>query len=156
ALVELIEHLVGLGLELGGDLVAAPARGNLVADLVHRAFARQRDADDLVPDITAAGLQRIVVDAYVACEGRRDEVSALRQASDRLAGRIAPRAVDGPDRHRRHADLLRGFGNAGAAAALVFHLALERRHRVTRAIDRDLTLDGAGDRLVVRLDAAVD
>ena len=69
ALRQLLHHLGRLGLQPARDLVGAPARLDLVLDLVERAFARRRDAEHVVPDIAAAIGDRVIVDADVAVEG---------------------------------------------------------------------------------------
>jgi hypothetical protein len=92
-LIELLDHLGRLGAQAAADLVVAPACLDLILDLVDRAFARRRDAENVEPDIAAAELDRIVVDADVAGEGLRDDVEALRNAGNRLPVRRADRST---------------------------------------------------------------
>ena len=71
---------------------------DLALDLVESAVARRRDAGDVVPDVTAVGFERIVVDADVGGEGGADDSPACGRLVDELAARIAAGAVDGIDR----------------------------------------------------------
>ena len=155
ALVELLHHVGRLGAQTAGDLVVAPARLDLVLDLVEGAVARRGDAEHVVPDIAAAIGNRLVVDADVAVEGLRDDVEAGRDIG-RLAVGQAAGAVDGIDGDGGEPQLLRGLDHAGAAAALVFHLVAQVGHLGARTLDRDLLLQIGRDAFIVRLDRRLD
>ncbi len=94
ASLELVEHFAGLSLAAVGDLVVAPARLDLVLDLVERAIARRRDAGDVEPDIAAFDLQRVVLDTRLGREGGGQQALRVGQVGDRLAGWVAAGAVD--------------------------------------------------------------
>src|SRR4029077_11211535 len=113
AIVELLDAVGRFRFQPGRDLVLAPFRLDLVADLVEVALARGRDAEHVIPDIAAIELDRLVVDADIAAEGLRDHVEAARDILHGLAVRHPPGAIDGIDRDGGEPELLRGFGYAG-------------------------------------------
>src|SRR6185437_1255617 len=76
----------GLGPQPALDLVFAPARLDLVLDLVERAVARWGDAQDIVPDIAVLVPDRIVVDADVTIERLLDHVEARRNVGGLAVG----------------------------------------------------------------------
>ncbi len=94
AVLELVEQVGGLRLQSRCDLVLAPALFNLALDLVERTIARRRDAGNVIPDVTAVGLDRIVIDADIGSECGADDIAGMGQAGDDLAGRIAAGAID--------------------------------------------------------------
>ena len=70
---------MALVVQARGDLLLAPARLDLLLDLVERPLARGRDAGDLVPDVAALDLQRIAVDADVGRERGRQQPLGVGQ-----------------------------------------------------------------------------
>ena len=152
AALELLDQLGGFRLELLGDLIAAPALLDLGADLVERLLARRRDFEHLVPDKAAAlQLCRLVLDADIRTERRRDDVGARRQAGDRIARRVEPLAVGRLDGGGLQAELLRHLGEAQPARALVLDLVAARGKLALGAVGCDLLLDRRHD-LLERLD----
>src|SRR6185295_10949797 len=125
AVLELLHHLGRFRPQLARDLVFAPFRLDLAANLVERALARGRNAQHVVPDIAAGKLDRFIVHADVAVEGLRNHVKAARNVGDGLAIGQAAGAIDSVDRDGGQAELLRSLDHVGAAAALVFHLVLD-------------------------------
>src|ERR1700723_3594852 len=51
ALIDLLNHFIGLVAQPARDLLGAPSRLDLILDLVQIALARRGDADNIVPDI---------------------------------------------------------------------------------------------------------
>ena len=76
--------------------------------------------------------------------------------ADRLAVGRAAGAVDGLDGDRGQSELLGGFDDAGAAAALVFHLVVEFGDFAARALGREFLLDLRGDAFIGRRRAGLD
>src|SRR5262249_19163537 len=142
ALFELLDHLHGLGAQAARNLVLAPFGFDLVAHFIERTLARRRDADHVVPDIAAVELDRVVVDAEFAVESLRAHIGPARAVGAGLPVRHAAGTGDGIDRHGGEPELLRGLDDAGAAAALVFHLALQLVDLGARVRGGDLLLDG--------------
>src|SRR6202034_2010483 len=120
--------------------VIVPARYDLVLARIEATFMRWGDADNVVPDIAAVERDRIVVDADIAVEGLGDDIEALGDVGRKLAIGRAAGTVDGVDRHGGKAELLGRFGDAGAAAALVFHLVAQVGDLLARALDGDFLL----------------
>src|ERR1700687_2632848 len=111
-----------------------PARFDLVLDLIEVTLARGGDAEDVVPDIAALERDRIVVDADIAVEGLRDDIETDRNVGCRLAAGEAAGAIDAVDGDGSKTQFLRGFGDAGAAAALVLHLVAQLGDLGARAL----------------------
>src|SRR3984893_11359533 len=156
ALFELLHHFGGLGPQLARDLVVAPSGLDLVLDLVEAAFARWRDAENVVPDIAAVERNRIVVDADVAVEGLRDDIETARNVVAQLTARGAAGAIDGVDGDGGEPEFLGGFDHPGAAAALVFHLVAQFGCLGARALGGNFLLQVRGDGFIGRLDARLD
>src|ERR1700730_18747174 len=115
---ELASHFGRLGPQPGRARVVTPPRLDLILDLVETALARRRDAEHIVPDIAAAKLDRVVVDADIAVEGLRDHVEAARNIGHQLTVGKAAGAIDRVDRDGGQSELLRRLDRAGAAAPL--------------------------------------
>ena len=137
--LELVQDFGRLGLQARRDLLLAPARLDLLLDLVERAIARRGDAGDLEPHIAAIELQRIALGADFGGKCRRQQPLRIGHGDGQAGGR-APGPVDGLDRARRELERLGGFGQRLAVGAGVLDLvveledvglgALERRARV--------------------------
>ncbi len=91
AAFKLVEKIDRLVLDDGGDLVIAPMLFDVGFDVVIGAFLRRRNGGDVVPDIAAIGVDRIVVDADVGAEGRVDHLHAVRNIGGRLVVGVAGR-----------------------------------------------------------------
>ena len=150
AALELVEEIGRLGLQSRCDFVVTPALGDLILDFIERAVARRRDRGDVVPDIAAVGVDRIVVDADVGRKRSVDDVGGVSEVRDRLAVGIAAGAVDGVSDERQFL-LLRRLLQRGAAGAVVFDLVVEVGDLRLGAVERDVVAQlggGVGERLV--------
>src|SRR5205085_10540445 len=145
-----------LGAQPRWDLVVAPFGLDLILDLLEGAFARRRDAQDVVPDVTTLERDRVVIDADIAVEGLRDDVETVRDAGHRLTVWHRAGAIDGIDGDGVEAEFPGRFNDAGATAALVFHLVAQFGHLGTGAFGRDFLLQVSGDAFIGRLDARLD
>src|SRR6185312_2066014 len=158
AAFDLGEHRVGLFLQRLRHLLVVPALLDLRLDLVELAIVRRRDAADVVIEEAAVRqLPRLVVDADIAREHRGQQV--LREAEHhrhRLAVGAATGTVDGIDRERLQAELLRRLGQGGAAGALVLDLVAQVVDRGARARLGDGLLDLLLDVVEGLLRARVD
>jgi len=86
----------------------------------------------------------------------RDDIQTVRDAGHRLTVGHPARAIDGIDGDRVEAEFLGRFNDAGATAALVFHLVAQFGHLGTGAFGRDFLLQISGDLFIGRLDAGLD
>ncbi len=96
------------------------------------------------------------LDADTAVEGLRYDVEAAGNAGHRLAIEKAAGAIDGVDGDGGKPQLLRGFDNAGAAAALVFHLVVEFRDLGARALGGNVLFQVRGDAFIAGFDCRLD
>ncbi len=124
-----------------GDLVVAPLRLDLALHLVESALARRRDAGDVVPDIAAVGLERIVVDADVGGEGGVDHFGGVGKVLGRLAGGIAAGAVDRVVGDDGQLQFLRRFLQRSAAGAGLLDLVVDVQDGSLDARQSDLVAD---------------
>ena len=132
--------------------IVAPVLRHRALDLVESAVARRRDGGDVVPDIAAVDVDRIVVDADVGGECAADDVGAVRQIDGELAVRIAPGAVD-VESDDGQLFLLRRFFERAAAGAIVFDFVVQVLELFLGAIERDLVAQlrrGFGERFCRR------
>ena len=106
-------------------------------DFVERALACRCDRGDVIPDIAAVGVDRIVVDADIGGERSLNHVGAVGNIRERLAVSITPGPVHFVCGHRQ-LQLGRGFFNCAAAGSIVLDLVVQASHLGLGAFERDV------------------
>jgi len=87
--MELADHIVRFAFQSGCDFIVAPALLYLGFDLIERAFARRRNGGDVIPNIAALGIDRIVVDANIGGKSGLDNIGTAGNVDGRLTIQIA-------------------------------------------------------------------
>src|SRR5215468_4472608 len=152
---ELVQHLGCLGVQTRRDFLLAPARLDLVLDLVERTFARRRDAGDVVPDVAVLKPQGVTFDADIG--GKRPGEKPLRVGKlHRRACSIAAGAIDRLDGARLELQIGGGLGQRFALCARILDLVVEVENLGFGARGGQLLLEFAGHLLeranLLRLD----
>ena len=146
AVVEALDHGVGLGLHLVRGLLLLPARLHLGLDLLEGAVAGLGDAEHLEPDeAVEAELHRVVLDADVGLEGGRQHLVLAGEGGDLRALGVAAGAVDRVDGLDRQAELGADLGQGLAGGALVLDLVVAVEQVALGAVGGDLPPDLVGD-----------
>src|SRR5215467_8808069 len=152
---ELVQHLGCLGLQPRRDFLLAPARLDLVLDLVERTFARRRDAGDVVPDVAVLKPQGVAFDADIG--GKRPGEKPFRIGKLHWhACRIAAGAIDRLDGARLELQIGGGLGQQFALCARILDLVVEVENLGLGARGAQFLLEFAGHLLeranLLRLD----
>src|SRR5262249_2367696 len=125
-----------------------PTSLDLRFDFVETAVAGRCDPRDIVPDEAAARQrQRLVVDADVRAECRRDDVGTGRQILDRRAVRRTAGAIR-LEVARSEFVLLRDLVEVQSRRAVVLDLIAKIEQLRAGTLDRNLLFDGGRDFLV--------